>query len=81
MVARFLRAELCGESPGIEERRETHDDHALAFGVLASSHLGICGRKKRMCERLAVASETPRQGAVTGLDSVTIAAEEIIRPA
>src|ERR1700751_5126700 len=80
MVARLLRAELYCENPCIEERRETHHDDALAFGVLISSHLGIGGRKKRMNEGLAVASGAPGEGAVTGLDGVVIAAEEIIRP-
>jgi len=32
MVARLLRAELSGESPGIEERPETHEDDALDLG-------------------------------------------------
>ena len=44
MVARFLCTELSGESPGIKERRETHDDDPLAFGVLVSAPLGVGGR-------------------------------------
>ena len=45
MVARRLRAELRSKTLGIEERRQTRDDGALAFGVLVSAHLGIGGSK------------------------------------
>ena len=45
VVAGFLRAELRGENPGIEERGETHDDGALALGILSPAHLRIRSRK------------------------------------
>jgi len=81
MIARLLRAELPGENPGIEERGETHDDDALALGILVSSHLRISGRKKRMDERLNKLSRASGESALTGLDGLAVAAEEIVRQA
>ena len=79
MVTRLLRAELCCEALGIEERREMRDDNALAFGVLVSTHFRICGRKKRMRLCLDAASGVAGEGAITGLDRFAVAAKEIIR--
>ena len=78
MVAGLLSAELSGESPCIEKRGETHDDDALALGILVSSHLGIGGRKKRMRYYLDAESGAARDGAVTGLNRFAVTAEEII---
>src|SRR5215831_11088005 len=78
MVACFLSAELSGESPGIEERGEPHDDHALAFGILASAHLSVCSRKKRVGEQLNATSRAPGKGSITSLDSLAVMMKEIM---
>src|SRR5215472_13378561 len=79
MVAGRLCAELCRKAAGIEKRREMGDNNALAFGVLVSAHLRICGCKKRMRLSLDAASGATGEGAITGLDRFAVAAEEIIR--
>jgi len=78
MIARLLCAELSREDLGVEERGTVHDDDALALCVLVFSQLGIGGRKKRMGERLNVASWAQGDGAVTSLDCVVVASEEIV---
>jgi len=78
-VAGLLRAELCGEAPGIEKRREMGDNNALAFGVLVPAHLRIGGRKKRMRLGLDAASGAAGEGSITGLDRVAVAEEKILR--
>src|SRR5215469_12557165 len=80
VITRLLRAELSGEDLSIEKRGKVQDDDAFAFCFLVSSQLGVRGREKWMGERLAVASGASGEGAVTGLDGVIVAAEEIIRP-
>ena len=81
MVARLLGAELSSENPGIEERRETHDNRALALGILSLAHLRICSRKKRTRQHLYAAPGAPCEGAVSGLDGLVVAVEEVKRKA
>ena len=73
LVYRIVWRSLC-----IKERGETHDDDALALRILVSSHLGVCGRKKRMRYHLDAASWAARDGAVAGLNRFTIPCKEII---
>ena len=54
------------------------DDDALALGILTSSHLGVCGRKKRMRCSLDAASGAAGEGTITGLDRFAVAVEKII---
>ena len=76
MVTGLLRADLPGEDLGIEEWSEVQDNHAFAFCLLVSSHLGIGGCKKRMGLQLNGAGGTAGEGAVTALDRFGVAAKE-----
>src|SRR5215470_268803 len=78
MVAGFWRAELSGECLKIEEWGKTFDDDALAFGILSSAHLCICGCKNRVRLSLDAASGAAGEGAVTGLDRFAVSVEKII---
>src|SRR6267378_1382054 len=81
MFARLLRAELGCEPLGVEERRQTRNDGALAFGILVSAHLRVARREDRMSHELSVSSGAPREGAARCLDGLAVAVEEIIRHA
>jgi hypothetical protein len=59
-----------------QKRGKTHDDRALALGILTSSRFGVRGREKRMGDQLLegqhryrrVARETRRRGEGSDID-------------
>ena len=42
----LLSPELCRKDPGIEERRETRNDRALALGIPVPSHFRVSGGER-----------------------------------
>ena len=81
VLAGLLRAELSSEDLGIKKRGKMQDNDALALGILVPTHLGIGGRKKWMRLQLDGTGRAAREGAITALDRLGVAAKEKIRKA
>src|SRR5437660_599336 len=66
IVTRLFRAELRGETLGIEKRRQTRDDGTLAFDILLLSKASIGRGKHRIHHQLVHSAGITHEGAVEG---------------